>query len=45
VGLGLWLALLQGIHRAGLGVSEFTAMSASEAENGSRLVIDETLET
>lgn len=27
------------IHRAGLTTSKFTAMSASEAENGSRLMI------
>jgi hypothetical protein len=28
-----------GTHRAGFSTSEFTAMSASEAENGSRLII------
>jgi hypothetical protein len=40
--LRLWLALQEGIHRAGLRASKFTAMSAPEAENGSRLMIDET---
>jgi hypothetical protein len=37
--LRLWLALQGGIHRAGFFASKFTAMSASEAENGSRLII------
>ena len=37
--LRLWPALQEGIHPAGLSASKFTAMSASEAENGSRLII------